>query len=182
MDLTDPERIKKADETEDMSIRHYIERSADYRKAPLRKFLIEPFLITMHCHGVVASPRELPLSHMTDALFDWVGVEKKCRPTNSGVRTVARYIKRRLGEIADERAEMVSKACESALRSGRKLRHCFRRLNRDVGPSLDKAHQSPKHFLRTPRSRVHNAFRGSVLEPADSVLNRWRLSATVDGW
>ena len=52
--------------------------------------------------SVVASPRELPLSHMTDALFDWVGVEKKCRPTNSGVRTVARYIERRLGEIADE--------------------------------------------------------------------------------
>ena len=46
MDLMDPEKIKKADETEDMSIRHYIERSADYRKAPLRKFLIEPFLIT----------------------------------------------------------------------------------------------------------------------------------------
>ena len=54
--------------------------------------LIEPFLIVLNRRGVVASPRDLPLSHMTDALFDWVGIEQVHRPTKTGIRAIARYI------------------------------------------------------------------------------------------
>jgi len=54
--------------------------------------LIEPFLIVLNRRGVVASPRDLPLSHMTDALFDWVGIEQVHRPTKTGIRAIACYI------------------------------------------------------------------------------------------
>ena len=58
----------------------------------LRRLLIEPFLFYLHRAGVVPHPHKLPLSRMMEAMFDWVGIDRKRRPTNTGVRTIARDV------------------------------------------------------------------------------------------
>ena len=86
------------EEIEALNMKYLLNQgAAEYRKRPLRMHLIEPFLIILNRRGVVASPRDLPLSHMTDALFDWVGI-KQDRPTNTGIRAIARYIARYIEE------------------------------------------------------------------------------------
>ena len=91
--LSDPDTLEEMEEVEDLNIKYLLNQGAtEYRKRPLRMHLIEPFLIVLNRRGVVASPRDLPLSHMTDALFDWVGIEQVHRPTKTGIRAIARYI------------------------------------------------------------------------------------------
>jgi hypothetical protein len=43
--------------------------------------------------GVVPS-RKLPRTRMMRALFDWLDIEQKLRPTEAGMRTIARDLKR----------------------------------------------------------------------------------------
>ena len=78
---------------EDQDIEAYIDSAGDYRKRQVRKQAVEPFLQFLEKHGVVPS-RKLPRTRMMRALFDWLEIEKKLRPTEAGMRTIARDLKR----------------------------------------------------------------------------------------
>ena len=65
-----------------------------YEKVPLRRLMIQPFFRVLRLHDVVWS-RELPLTGMMGALFDFVGLEGR-RPTEAGIRTIAADMRREL--------------------------------------------------------------------------------------
>jgi hypothetical protein len=78
---------------EDQDIAAYIDSAGDYRKRLVRKQAVEPFLQFLEKRGVVPS-RKLPRTRMMRALFDWLDIEQKLRPTEAGMRTIARDLKR----------------------------------------------------------------------------------------
>ena len=83
------ELMESIEEFEDQIIRSLIgELSLGYRKTPLRKLVIEPFLLLLAV-GEVWETAE-PRTRVMAALFDWLGVEPKYRPTNAGMRTIVR--------------------------------------------------------------------------------------------
>ena len=88
----DPAAIE---EEEDRNIEFAIDRAADYRKRQVRKLAVEPFLLLREERGIVPHPKLLPLSRMMKAFFDWLGVEQALRPTDSGIRTIARELRNR---------------------------------------------------------------------------------------
>ncbi len=90
--LIHPEIIDITERVEDANIRYLLDMAIDYRKGVIRKLAVEPFLIFLQNEDVFAS-RDLPLNHMVQALLDFLGVDQKRRPTNSGIRTIARDIK-----------------------------------------------------------------------------------------
>lgn len=61
----------------------------DYRKRQLRKLVVEPFLKLMAEYDIATSRRERPRKRIFDALFDWLGVEQKFRPSNAGINAIA---------------------------------------------------------------------------------------------
>ena len=83
------------EEEEDRNIEFVIERTGDYRKRQVRKLVVEPFLLLLERHRVVPHPKLLPLNRMMQALFDWLGIEQALRPTDSGIRTIARDLRKR---------------------------------------------------------------------------------------
>jgi len=88
------ERIDPAqfEASEDQDIAAFIDSAGDYRKRQVRKQVVEPFLRFLEKHGVVPS-RKLPRTRMMRALFDWLEIEQKLRPTEAGVRTIALELK-----------------------------------------------------------------------------------------
>jgi len=89
IDQAGRELIEAIEEFEDQNIRFLInELGHGYRKTPLRKVVIEPFLTILAICQVweTAEPRTTVMA----ALFDWLGVERKYRPTNAGMRTIVR--------------------------------------------------------------------------------------------
>jgi hypothetical protein len=79
--------------SEDQDIAAYIDSGGDYRKRQVGKHVVEPFLRFLKKNGVVPT-RKLPQTRMMQALFDWLPIEQKLRPTDSGIRTIARKLKR----------------------------------------------------------------------------------------
>lgn len=75
----------EADEDEDVAA--YFDRTGrDYRKDHLREDVIEPFFRLMKAFKIRPSRHRLPRSAMFEALFDFVGVEPRLRPTSiSGI-------------------------------------------------------------------------------------------------
>jgi hypothetical protein len=67
--------------------------SRDYRKTPIRVFVIEPFLIMLEMEDLLEGVQ--PLTNVMTALFDWLGIEKN-RPTSAGLRTIVREFRRGL--------------------------------------------------------------------------------------
>jgi hypothetical protein len=95
--LSDPKLVDEVAAIEAENIQHLLDTElTEYRKPPLRRLLIEPFLSILHRHDVVPSSRNLPLNHMMNALFDFVGLEQTRRPTEAGIRTIAADMRRRL--------------------------------------------------------------------------------------
>ena len=90
----------KVEEDEDQDIAYFLNSKGDYRKRGLRSLVIEPFLRLLERHGVTPS-RTLPLAGMVRALFDWLEIERKLRPTDTGIRTIARDMKRRMRESSE---------------------------------------------------------------------------------
>jgi hypothetical protein len=74
---------------EDQDIAFLIDSAGDYRKRQVRKQVVEPFLRFLEKNEVVPS-RDLPRTRMMRALFDWLGIEQTLRPTDAGIRTIAR--------------------------------------------------------------------------------------------
>ena len=88
----DPAEIE---EEEDRNIEFVIDRTGDYRKRQVRKLVVEPFLLLLEHHRVVPHPKLLPLNRMMQAFFNWLSIEKALRPTDSGIRTIARDLRNR---------------------------------------------------------------------------------------
>ena len=83
----------KVEEDEDQDIAYFLGSKGDYRKRGLRSLVVEPFLRLLERRGVTPS-RTLPLAGMVRALFDWLEIEKRLRPTEAGIRTIASEMKR----------------------------------------------------------------------------------------
>jgi hypothetical protein len=101
--LANSRTLEKLEEIEALNIKYLLDSdAAKYKKSTLRRHLIEPFLVYLHFAGVVPHPRKLPLSRIMEALFDWVDIDRKRRPTNTGVRTIARdervFLKKQLND------------------------------------------------------------------------------------
>jgi len=102
--------LEKLEEIEALDIEYLLDSdAANYKKPMLRRLLIEPFLFYLHCAGVVPHPHKLPLSRMMEAMFDWVGIDRKHRPTNAGIRTIARDVARLI-----EREDRANRTAEDA--------------------------------------------------------------------
>jgi hypothetical protein len=56
--------------------------------------VIEPFLLILAAHNMLESAK--PLSDVAKALFDWLGIAQKYRPTDTGVRTILRETRRKI--------------------------------------------------------------------------------------
>jgi hypothetical protein len=90
-----PENIDPAEieEREDQDIAFLIDSGSGYRKRQVRTLAVEPFLRFLKKHDIVPS-RQLPRSRMMRVWFDWVGVDKRLRPTDTGIRTIARDLQK----------------------------------------------------------------------------------------
>jgi hypothetical protein len=76
-----------------LDIDHWLKISGEtYKKREVRKLVVEPFLQLMTEHEITTSRKQLPRKRMFDALFDWVGIEKKFRPTSAGINAIAREL------------------------------------------------------------------------------------------
>jgi hypothetical protein len=72
-------------------IDHWLKTSADdYRKRVLRKIVVEPVLQLMIEFEIHTSRKRLPLSQISRAVFDWLGVERKFRLSNTAINAIAR--------------------------------------------------------------------------------------------
>ncbi len=96
--LEDREKTKVIDpaeveESEDQDIAFLIDSGGDYKKRQVRRLAVEPFLRFLEKHGIARS-RKFPLNRMVEAWLNYLNVERKLRPTESGVRTIAGRMKR----------------------------------------------------------------------------------------
>jgi hypothetical protein len=75
-------------------IDHWLRTSGDaYRKRDVRKLAVEPFLEVLAKHKITTSRKQLPRNRMLDALFDWLGVERKSRPSSAAINAVAKGLR-----------------------------------------------------------------------------------------
>ena len=91
-EIIDPAEIE---EEEDRNIEFVIDRTGDYRKRQVRKLVVEPFLLLLEEFRVVPHSKLLPRNRMMQALFDWLGIKPTLCPTDSGIRTIARDLRKR---------------------------------------------------------------------------------------
>ena len=76
-----------------LDIDHWLKTSGDvYRKRDVRKLVVEPFLQLMAEREIITSRRQLPRKQLFDALFDWLGVEQKSRPSSANIDSIAREL------------------------------------------------------------------------------------------
>jgi hypothetical protein len=74
-----------------LDIDHWLKTSGGaYRKRYVRKLVVEPFLELMAERKITTSRKQLPRKRMFDALFDWLGVEPKFRPSRAAINAVAK--------------------------------------------------------------------------------------------
>jgi hypothetical protein len=52
--------------------------------------VVEPFLQLMTEFKVTASRKQLPRTRIFNGLFDWLGVERKFRPSNAAINAIAK--------------------------------------------------------------------------------------------
>jgi hypothetical protein len=57
------------------------------------KLAVEPFLRLMAESKITTSRKQLPRKRMFDALFDWLGIERKFRPSDAAINAIARGLK-----------------------------------------------------------------------------------------
>ena len=72
---------------------HWLSTSAEnYKKRDVRKLVVEPFLKLMAKHEITTSRKQRPRKQIFDALFDWLGVEQKFRPSSANIDAIAREL------------------------------------------------------------------------------------------
>jgi hypothetical protein len=78
-----------------LDIDHWLGTSGEvYRKRDVRKLVVEPFLQLM-----VGRETETSRKRVFDALFDWIGVEKKFRPSSASINAIARELDARASSL-----------------------------------------------------------------------------------
>jgi hypothetical protein len=78
-----------------LDIDHWLKTSGDvYRKRAVRKLVVEPFLKLMVGREIETSRKQV-----FDALFDWIGVEKKLRPSSASINSIARELDARASSL-----------------------------------------------------------------------------------
>jgi len=76
-----------------LNIDHWLKTTAEaYKKRDVRKLVVEPFLQLMAEYKITTSRKQLPRKWMFDALFDWLGVERKFRPSDAAINAIAREL------------------------------------------------------------------------------------------
>jgi hypothetical protein len=76
-----------------LDVDQWLKTSGDtYKKRDLRKVVVEPFLQLMAKHEITTSRKERPRKRIFDALFDWLGVEQKFRPSSANIDAIARKL------------------------------------------------------------------------------------------
>lgn len=56
----------------------------------MRKLVVEPFLRLMAKHEIITSRKQRPRKKIFDALFDWLEIEPRYRPTSANIDKLAR--------------------------------------------------------------------------------------------
>lgn len=69
----------------------------DYRKRDVREMVVEPFLRLMVEHGITTSRKQRPRKKIFAALFDWLEIEPKYRPTSANIDKIARDLEKASG-------------------------------------------------------------------------------------
>jgi hypothetical protein len=76
-----------------LDVDHWLKTSVDtYKKRDLRKVVVEPFLQLMAKHEITTSRKQRPRKQIFDALFGWLGVERKFRPSSANIDAIAREL------------------------------------------------------------------------------------------
>lgn len=87
------EQLERLEELEDQDIRYVLNETADdYHKPRVRRYVVEPFLLLLDAHMLWT--RAQPFTDAVKALFDWLGIEPKYRPTDTSIRAIVRELKR----------------------------------------------------------------------------------------
>ncbi len=102
--MTDPEHPQKdliATLTTYLSaIDQWLEiNSTKYRRRDVRKLVVEPFLRLMAKHDITTSRKQRPRKKIFDALFDWLEIEPKYRPTSANIDAIAREMEPGTSEL-----------------------------------------------------------------------------------
>jgi hypothetical protein len=72
---------------------HWFKTSGDtYRKRYVRKLVVEPFLQLMTEYKVTTSRKQSPRTRIFKELFDWLGIERKYRPSDAAINAIAREL------------------------------------------------------------------------------------------
>jgi hypothetical protein len=72
----------------ELDIDHWLTTSGEeYRKRDVRKEVVEPFLQLMIGRETKSSRKEV-----FEALFDWIGIEKRFRPSDASINAIAREL------------------------------------------------------------------------------------------
>jgi hypothetical protein len=80
----------------ELDIDHWLKTTAEaYKKRDVRKLVVEPFLQLMADSKITTSRKQLPRKRMFDALFDWLGIERKFRPSDAAINAIARDLEAR---------------------------------------------------------------------------------------
>ena len=86
-------KVEANERLEDRIVASLLRSKDGYRKREVRTLVVEPFLQFLEQHKVVPS-RALPLNRMMRAVFDWLGIPTRLRPTDAGIRTIFRDFRR----------------------------------------------------------------------------------------
>lgn len=68
--------------------------STAYKRRDVRKLVVEPFLRMMAKHGIITSRKQRPRKKIFAALFDWLEIEPKYRPTSANIDKIARDLEK----------------------------------------------------------------------------------------
>lgn len=76
-----------------LNLDHWLKTSGDsYKKRDVRKLVVELFLRLLAEYKITTSRKQLPRKRIFDALFDWIGIERKFRPTSANINEIAREL------------------------------------------------------------------------------------------
>ncbi|MGY8634618.1 hypothetical protein RAD15_19270 [Bradyrhizobium sp. 14AA] len=73
--------------------------STEYKRRDMRKLVVEPFLRLMAKHEIITSRKQRPRKKIFDALFDWLEIEPKYRPTSANLDAIAREMEPGTSEL-----------------------------------------------------------------------------------
>jgi hypothetical protein len=76
-----------------LNIDHWLKTTGEtYKKRYVTKLVVEPFLLVIAEHGITTSSKGLPLHPMAQALFDWLGIDKRSRLSSAAISGIARAL------------------------------------------------------------------------------------------